>query len=196
MALRRLLSGAGLAVLAASCGGAEAKPRTAGVIDSVVSRDTSVARFRRGVSPVDSFEGGARSRDELVRRFVSGLEQRDTAALRSLLVSKAEFAWLYYPTSPDGLPPYNMTPQLMWFMLEGNSGRGHGKLLEHRFGARLGFAGYRCEGEPSQQGGNTVWGPCVVFRRSENGDTLSERLFGQIVKRGGRYKFLSYANKL
>jgi len=196
MMLGRLISGAGLALVLASCSGVDAQPRTAGVVDSMVPRDTAIARFQRTVSRVDSLEGGTRSRDELVRRFVAALEQRDTAGLRSLLVSKAEFGWLYYPTHPEGLPPYNLTPQLMWFTLEGNSRRGYGRLLERRSGARLGFTGYRCEGEPSRQSGNTVWGPCVVLRRTQRGDTIAERLFGQILARGGRYKFVSYSNKL
>jgi hypothetical protein len=191
-----LISWAGLAVVAASCGGAEAKPRTTGVVDSVVPRDTAIARFQRTVRRVDSFEGGTRSRDELVRQFVAALEKRDTATLRSLLVSKSEFGWLYYPINTEGLPPYNLTPQLMWFMLEGNSEKGYRKLLERRSGKALHALGHRCEGDPSYQVQNTVWGPCVVLRRAESGDTLAERLFGQIVGRGGRYKFLSYANKL
>ena len=40
------------------------------------------------------------------------------------------------------------------------------------------------------------WGPCQVrFRRAER-ETVSQRLFSQIIRRGGRYKVLSYANKL
>jgi hypothetical protein len=183
-------------VLVTGCDGAEAKHAGAGVVDSIVPRDTAIERFQQILPRVTSFEGGAANRDQLVRRFVAALEQRDTVALRSLLMTRSEFGWLYYPTNPQGMAPYNLTPQLMWFMVEGQNLNGYRKLLERRSGRSLHKLGYRCEGEPSLQGENTVWGPCVVLRRSENGDTLSERLFGQIVERGGRYKFLSYANKL
>jgi hypothetical protein len=179
-----------------SCDAPEAKPEQAGVVDSVVPRDTALARFQRSVPRVDSLTGGAPSRDELVRSFVIALEKQDSATLGSLLLTKSEFGWLYYPTNPEGLPPYSLTPQLMWFMLEGRSSQGYAKLMKLRAGKPLRMVSYRCEGEASQQGENTVWGPCPVLRGGERRDTISERLFGQIVERGGRYKFVSYANKL
>jgi hypothetical protein len=196
MMLRRLLACGGLAALVTSCGGAEAKPAGGGVVDRVVPRDTAIARFQRALPRVASFDGGAGNRDRLVRRFVAALEKRDTAILRSLLLTRSEFGWLYYPTHPEGLPPYNLTPQLMWFMHEGHNEQGYRKLLQKRSGRPLRVLGYRCEGEPAQQAENTVWGPCVVLRRTERGDTLAERLFGLIIGRGGSYKFVSYANKL
>jgi hypothetical protein len=185
-----------LAILTSACGGADPKPEATGVVDSIIPRDSAIARFQRDLPRVTTLEGGAKSRDQLVGRFVTALERRDTGALGSLLLTKAEFGWIYYPTHPEGLPPYNLTPQLMWFMLEGNSRRDYERLLQRRAGQRLGVIGHRCEGEPSRQGKNSVWGPCLVLRRLERGDTLSERLFGQIIERGGRYKFVSYSNKL
>ncbi|MGH7510396.1 MAG: hypothetical protein ACREMZ_13125 [Gemmatimonadales bacterium] len=180
----------------AACGGAEAKPPAAGVVDSVVPRDSAIARFQRVTPRVDSLAGGAETREALVRRFVTALEGRDSVTLRSLLLTRSEFGWLYYPSNPEGLPPYRLTPQLMWFMLEGNSARGFDRLLRKRSGKPLRYAGHRCDMEASRHGANVVWGPCVVIRRLESGATLAERLFGQIVERGGRYKFVSYSNKL
>ena len=46
------------------------------------------------------------------------------------------------------------------------------------------------------EGENTLWGPCLIHTTQRGGDTLSQRLFGPIVSRGGQYKFLSYSNKL
>ena len=174
-------------MFASACGGVEGKPAAAGgVVDSIIPRDSAIARFQSDLPRVTSFEGGAQSRDQLVRRFVTALESRDTSVLRSLLLTKSEFGWLYYPTHPEGLPPYSLTPQLMWFMLEGNSEKGYQKLLQRRAGQPLRVIDHRCEGKPSKQGENTVWGPCPLLRRTERGDTLSERLFGQIVERGGQ----------
>ena len=84
----------------------------------------------------------------------------------------------------------------MWFMLDGNSRKGIVRAFDERGGRPLRYVGYACEGAPSRQGANTVWGPCVVRRLQSPGDTVSERLFGPIVERGGRFKFVSYANKL
>jgi hypothetical protein len=183
-------------VLAAACGGAEAKPPALGVVDSILPWDTAIARFQRVTPRVESFSGGANTREALVRRFVTALETRDTSALRSLLLTRSEFGWLYYPTNPEGFPPYSLTPQLMWFVLEGNGSRGYQNLLLKRSGMPLHYVGHRCEGEPSRQGKNVVWAPCVVLRKLATGDTLAERLFGHIVEREGKYKFVSYANKL
>src|SRR5262245_9032664 len=67
------------------------------VVDSVLPREVEIARFRAGLPPVASLSGGASSREALIRRFVTALETSDTAGLRNLLMSRAEFAWLYYP---------------------------------------------------------------------------------------------------
>jgi hypothetical protein len=196
MKTKRLMLWLGFTVLAVSCRNVEAKPEQTGVVDSVVPRESALARFQGSISQVDSLTGGAASRDQLVRRFVTALEKGDTVALGSLVLTQSEFGWLYYPTNPEGLPPYRLTPQLMWFMLEGHSDKGYLRLLQLRAGKSLRLISHRCEGEPSRQGENTVWGPCLMLRLGEKGDTISERLFGQIVERGGRYKFVSYANKL
>ena len=185
-----------MAILATACAGAEAKPSQGGAVDSVVSRDTAMARFQRNLPSVTSLTGGAPSRDLLVHRFVTALESRDSVALRSLLLDQSEFGRLYFPTTSQGRPPYNLTPQLMWFMIEGQTSNGYRKLLQRRSGKPLRVLGYQCDGQARREGENTVWGPCVVLRQAETGDTLAERLFGQILERGGRYKFLSYANKL
>jgi hypothetical protein len=84
----------------------------------------------------------------------------------------------------------------MWFLLHQRSDRGLRKALEIYGGQDLTLLGYDCGPGESVEGENTVWGPCQVrFRRAE-GDTVSRRLFNQIIARGGRFKFLSYGNKL
>jgi hypothetical protein len=103
---------------------------------------------------------------------------------------------LYYPTNPQALPPYDLNPDLMWFMLSSGSAKGITRALGELGGQHLGYAGYVCDSIPSRQGSNTIWGPCAVRLHPEGRDTASERLFGLIVERDGRYKFVSYANKL
>jgi hypothetical protein len=197
---------AGLTAILASCsgveakpvrgGGAEAKPATVGVIDSILPRDVTIARFRQNLPQVAEFSGGAPSREALVRRFVTALERRDTMALNHLLLTPSEFGWLYYPTNPEGLPPYNLRPDLLWFLIQGQNAKGYSRLLQRVAGRPMHLIGHRCEGQPSHQGKNTVWGPCLVLRRTEQGDTAAERFFGLIVERDGTFKFVSYANKL
>jgi hypothetical protein len=165
-------------------------------VDSVRPRAVELAEFRAGLEEPTHLNGGADSRDALVRGFLRALERRDTAALSGLLLTRAEFAYLYYPTNPEALPPYDLAPGLMWFLLEGNSRRGLAHLLEERGGRPLGAAWYACDETPSRQGANLVWTACVVRRLQATGDTARERLFGPIVARHGRFKFVSFANRL
>jgi hypothetical protein len=164
-------------------------------IDSLVPRAEALRRFRSGVPGVDSLSDGVTSRDALVREYVRAIEKRDTIVLRRLLLTRSEFAYLYYPTNPQGLPPYDLSPDLMWFMLSAGSEKGLTRALAELGGQRLGYTGYVCDSVASRQGANTVWGPCAVHLRPKGGHSTSQRLFGLIVERDGRYKFVSYANR-
>ena len=176
--------------------GRAARAETPAYVDSVVPREVSLARFREGLAHPARLEGGAKSRDELVRRYVDALERQDTTALLGLTITRAEFAYLFYPTGPEASLPYDLEPGLYWFMLQENGRKGLLRALEDRGGRSLAYLGYRCDGTPSRQGGNTVWGPCLVRRWQAPGDTVEERLFGPILEREGTFKFLSLANKL
>ena len=175
----------------------EARSAPAGVVDSAIPRDEALRRFRDGLVPTDSLEGGESSREALVQSFVHALETRDTAEFRRLALSRREFAYLYYETNPQSLPPYELSPSLFWFMLEGGSRGGLIKALEGRGGAPLGYRRTRCEGGPVREGENRLYGPCYIVRmQGEGGDSLVERLFGPIIERRGRWKFVSYTSKL
>lgn len=165
-------------------------------IDSLIPRAEALRRFQAGIPAVDSLSGGVTSRDALVREYVRAIETRDTMMLRRLLLSRSEFAYLYYPTNPQGLPPYDLSPDLLWFMLSTGSDKGLTRALVEFGGQRLGYGGYACDSVPSREGANTVWGPCGVRLRTQGGDSCVQRLSGLILERGGRYKFVSYANKL
>lgn len=159
-------------------------------------REAELATFRSGLTQPDSLSNAAPSRDALVQRFVGALASRDTAALVAMHMTRAEFAWFYYPTNPQSRRPYDLSPELMWFIEHGNTEKGVSRLLEDRAGIDLKFTGYTCDPVTSKQGENTVIGPCVLRRRTAAGSTIEERLFGLILERGGKYKFVSYSNKL
>jgi len=193
-----------LATLVAGCGGertpAAAASATATAaapqhVDSVVPREVALERFREGMKEVDRFTGGAPSRDALVRDWVRAIEANETASLARLRISRDEFAWLYYPTASQGLPPYDLSPSLMWFVVDGGSNKGQARLLQDRGGMPLHVIGYSCDPKSSKEGDNVVWGPCTVKRVATPRDTIEERLFGLIVERGGEWKFLSYKGR-
>ena len=86
-------------------------------------------------------------------------------------ISRDEFAWLYYPTAKQGLPPYDLSPSLMWFVLDGGSNKGEARLLQDRGGKPLHVVGYTCDPQSSAEGENTSWGPCTLKRVPAKGDT-------------------------
>jgi len=183
-----------LATGLAGCPGDTPAEREA-VVDSALALDTLLARFRTGLERPAALRGGAPSLDELVARFGRAVAASDTAAFRALALTREEFAWLYYPELPEAAPPYELEPALLWFMIETGSGRGLRTLLAERGGRPLEVTGYTCQGE-RRHGAITLWGPCVLHRLEGPGDTVTEALFGPVVSRGGRLKFVSYANKL
>ena len=170
------------------------KPATAGVVDSAISREEALRRFRLDLPEVTGFSGGNRSRDSLVRGFLSALERRDAETLRNLVLSRAEFAYLYYPSSPQSLPPYDLSPDLMWFMqgLQGDEGLRH--TLDSFGGRQFTLVGYDCPATPERQNGNSVWAPCLVRWKDSAGIEAEGRLFGPIVERDGVFKFVSYSS--
>ncbi len=180
---------------ATAAAAADSAPPASQRVDSVVPREVAIERFREGTRQVTAFEGGASSRDALVKSWVKAIETADTAALQRMLINRDEFAWLYYPTASQGLPPYDLSPSLLWFMTEGQSSKGLRRLLEERAGKPLHVIGYSCDPKSNAEGENIVWGPCEVRRLKAPGDTVQERLFGLIVERGGEWKFLTYTGR-
>lgn len=162
--------------------------------DSV--RRAQLDAFLAGLPEVNALSGGRPSQEVLARDFVAALEANDTTTLRGLLLTRAEFGRLYYPTNPQAKPPYDMEPGLFWFMLNQHSAKGLAKALEMLGGQRWPYAGLQCDATVSREGSNTVYGPCVVRLVQAQGDTVEARLFSLMLERDGVWKFVSYANKL
>lgn len=206
-AAQRLLGATCFAVIASATSGCRSESAPASSadsatgnaaqhIDSAVPRDVALARFRAPLGPeVTALASDIRSRDALVAEYVRLLAKRDTSGLSKLALSQAEFAWLYYPTNPISLPPYDLAPGLMWFQLEGNSRKGLLHALEERGGTDLKVVGYRCE-RTVEEGPNKVHERCALRRVQAPGDTISEILFGGIIERDGRFKLIGHTNKL
>jgi hypothetical protein len=183
-----------LAGVLAACGDARARSAET-VVDSIVPREVALEQFRDGLPEVAALAGGAASREGLVRGFMRALAAADTAALHGLTLDRAEFAWLYYPTSPQGLPPYGLPPGLLWTMLELQGARGLRHLLAELGGRPVRYLGHTCGPHVRAEGVNRLHGPCLV-RLELDGGVTEQRLFGLILDRDGRFKFVSFANGL
>ena len=166
-------------------------------VDSILPIEEELRRFRADLSDTArALRGGASTRDALVQRFVAAVETSDTLAIRDMLLTASEFAWLYYPTSINVQPRYELGPGISWFQLQNGSSKGISRLWRRFSGGRLGVTGHACPSAPLAQGDNRLWTDCTVSRVDHSGDTTSVRMFGAIIERDGRYKFLSYANDL
>lgn len=177
--------------------GLDRAPVSGGVVDSTLPIDTLLRRFRATLPDTPAvLTGGARSPEALVRALLSALEANDTTTLRSLVLSPSEFAWLYYPHAKWTKPPYEMGPELVWFQIGANSEKGLVRLVR-RYGARpLRLDALDCPDAPVVEGPNIVTEGCRVRLAVSDSVPRELRLFGSLLARDGRYKFVSYANDL
>jgi hypothetical protein len=191
-----------LGMVSAGCEGGYGNTRraapeqTASRVDSVFPIEEEIRRFRATVAEeASSLSGGAESREALVRGYVDALERADTAALRQLALTRAEFAYLYYPHTRYARRPYQMSPALVWFQMENYAGRGLSRALNRHGGEPLGYTGHRCEQEATE-GPNRIWSACAIERARPDGSAETLLLLGRIVERDGHFKFVSLANRL
>ena len=162
------------------------------VVDSIFPIEEEIRRFNDGLTPTTTLKGGASSPEALVRLFARALAERDTNALVSLLVSRAEFGYLVFPESRYARPPYKTKPAIVWTQLVSDSERGLSRLLERVSGDSLRISALRCPKVADREGANRYWRNCSLSIGDTAGGSRRLQLFGPILERGGRTKFLSY----
>jgi hypothetical protein len=162
------------------------------IVDSIFPIEEEIRRFNEGLERPAALEGGATSRSELVRLFAAALRRSDTAALRQLLISRAEFGHFVFPESPFTRAPYKTKPIVIWTQLLGESGSGLERLLKNVAGDSSRISQLLCDEPPGQQGANRYWRNCTVSLQSPNTSARRMHLFGHIMERGGLFKFVSY----
>lgn len=167
------------------------------VVDSILPVEEELRRFRGAIGGtiVVGLKGGSSTRVALVKRFVRALVLRDSADLGAMLLTPREFADLVYPESPYTRPPYRQSPGLVWNQIQNPSGAGLTRLIRRLSGQPLPYDGHSCEAKPDRQGRNLIWTGCVVRLVDPSGDIRKNRLFGSIIEREGRFKFVSYVNE-
>jgi len=177
-------------------GTAPASPPAAGsTIDSALTIEESLRRFRDGLTVVTELgSSAAPSRDSLVNLVTGLLERSDSTGLVATLITRAEYAYLYYPTSVYAAKPYELAPQIAWMLSIESSQKGRTRLVQRLGGKPLQITSYRC-GEPLVEDINRLWRDCAVtFADPATSATVTRKLFGAIIERNGRFKILSFAN--
>jgi hypothetical protein len=174
---------------------AEAKNNAAagGIIDRSMPIEDALRQFQRDIPRVDSLAWAARSRDALVADFMRALERGDSTRLVQLFISKREFAWLYFPTSLYMSKPYELPPEIAWLLTVADSEKGFKRLTRRLGGRALHYSGVDCERRETDSR-HAYWRDCFVSYSHPGEGRVRRRLFGSIMERDGRYKFLSYAN--
>lgn len=179
---------------AATKASADTAHAAAGVIDSALPMKVLLDRFRHDVPTVEALRAGAASRDELVRRVVGAMAHNDTATIARLTVNRAEYAWLYFPTTKVAQPPYEVPPALAWFQVQEKNRRGALRAVRELGGHRVILRGYHCDENPTVEAENRLWTGCAVAISRDGAAPVELRLFGAVLERGGRFAVLSYQN--
>lgn len=164
--------------------------------DSVLSMDTLVRRFQAGMPRPDSLGGTASSPAALTGRYLDAVRRFDTTALRVMHISRAEYAYLYFPHSKMMKPPYELPPDAAWLLHTAESNKGIAAVMRRLGGHTLELEGVRCPGESFRDGPNIVWRNCLVRYREPGAAPVERPLFAAIIERDGRFKFFSYATSL
>lgn len=168
------------------------------IVDSIFPVEEEIRRFKaaRPGNEVTQLGQAASSRDQLVSEMISAIENKDSTQLRARLIDDREFIDLYYPTSFYARQPYKQSPELLWFLMQQNSTKGMRRALERFGGKPLHYSGYECTDSVVVEGENRIWQECRVRWAPAPGVQSPYRLFGSIIERAGRFKFVSYANDL
>src|SRR5688572_28942219 len=161
---RAAVIGCAMLALAAGCSDAPrqddrpAVTQPAGEGGSPYSLDSALTLFRQGIPPLDTLEHASASIEQLVSRLATIVEKRDTAALREIVMSRGEYAWLYYPTSRWTKAPTKQEPALNWFPHTQGSQKGATRLLADYGGRQMRIARNDCVGAARVEGNNRIWG--------------------------------------
>lgn len=164
------------------------------VVDSIFPPEVMLERFQTEAGPpVTALADGAPSVDALLRRYWARLVVGDSLGMRPLVMSKAEFAWLYLPESVERAN--GMPPGPFWLLLSNNGGRGLARALGLAAGGDSTLVGTTCRPDELPAGPGRVLGPCAVIRRGgSRPDTVW--LVKHVIARDGIFKLMSFANDL
>ena len=192
--MRRLVPFVVAIVVACSDGEAtttSASPRS-GIVDSIVRHEVAMARFVEGLPVAHALAGGAADADELIERFLNAVSLRDSTALRQMLVTRAEYGFLFYPTSIYSRKPYGLPPDVAWMLSSETSEKGARRMISRLGGKRMTLESYDCL-KSEQQGDNNIRSGCAIRWSDESGARHIGALFRSLIIRDGHAKFLSFA---
>jgi hypothetical protein len=167
-----------------------------GVVDSILPIAEHLRRFRLSLPQVDTLTHASPTRDALVERWARAIGANDTTALNAMIMTRAEFAWLYYPESPMSKPPYEAPPELLWGQLLASSNKGATQLVRRFGGSVVTASKLTCAAPPDTHGAIILHNRCTVRLSAPGKETVEGVLFGTLVQHAGRFKFVGLSSTL
>lgn len=167
-----------------------------GVVDSILPIEEHVRRFRTDLPAVDSLQHASASLEQLVARLAHAVSTNDTTDLNAMVLNRQEFAYLYYPDSPMSKPPYEAPPELLWGQILASSDKGARQLVNRLSGSTIAVSKLRCPSAPDTAGRNLLHTRCEVRFVAPGKAPLEGNLFGSVIERDGRFKFMGFANRI
>lgn len=167
-----------------------------GVVDSMLPVAEALRRFRDSLPKVDTLRHASDTRAALVARLADAITRRDTADLNAMVLNRAEYAWIFYEESPLSRPPYEAPPGLLWGQILTTSDEGIRQLMTRLGGKPLEVSGLACPNAPEREGRNTLYKRCTVRFTARGEPPLEGNLFGSIIERDGRFKFVGLGNRI
>lgn len=165
------------------------------VVDSLFTPEEDLRRFQATVTePVPTkLSGGAASTDALIREYWALLSTGDTLSMSPLVVSRGEYAYLYFPGSTEAAN--GMPPAIGWELIVRQSGRGLTRALRIAQAGPSVIKSVTCSDTPRVSGKNTIYGPCgVVITR--NGTEQTVWVVKSLIERDGVHKLFGLQNEL
>jgi len=167
-----------------------------GVVDSILPIVEHLRRFRASLPKTDTLRHASPTMEALVQRWSRAIGSNDTTDLNAMVMDRTEFAWLYYADSPMSRPPYEAPPELLWGQLLASSNKGATQLVNRFGGSRVTASRLRCVAPPDTQGVNVLFKKCEVRLSAPGKETVDGVLFGTILERMGRFKFVGLSSSL
>ena len=127
---------------------------------------------------------------------MTALAAGDRLALGRLTLSRAEFAYLYYPASRDARMTNGLPPTLRWDLLTLNSEKGIARALDRIGRKPMRLGSVNCTDTPVTMGAIRQHDGCTVQLTLADSSAFAGRLFGSIIEHRGRFKFVGYSNDM
>jgi hypothetical protein len=129
--------------------------------------------------------------DELARRFLAAIAERDIPAIKRLRTTKKEFCWYVWPELPASQLP-NVSCDFAWSQATLNSLAGLEEMLGDYAGRRYELVSLRFAGGSKAYERFVVHSDTRVTVLDEAGHTYELKLFGSMLEQNGQYKLFSF----